>query len=47
MNDEILGRLIQMGLTLSKASKVLDRADQELFQWTVLKLVEDRFAAAA
>ena len=47
MNDEILGRLIQMGLTLSKASKVLDPADQELFQWTVLKLVEDRFAAAA
>lgn len=47
MSDDLLGRLVQMGLTLTKASNVLDPVDQELFQWTVLKLVEDRFAAAA
>lgn len=47
MNDQILDRLVQMGLTLTKASNVLDPVDQELFQWTVQKLVEDRFAPAA
>lgn len=47
MNNDLVARLVQMGLTLTKASKVLDPVDQELFQWTVLKFVEDRFAAAA
>lgn len=47
MSDDLVARLVQMGLTLTKASKLLDPVDQELFQWTVLKLVEDRFAAAA
>jgi len=47
MGDDLVAKLVQMGLTLTKASKVLDPMDQELFQWTVLKLVEDRFAPAA
>lgn len=47
MDDEIVGRLIQMGLTLTRALKVLDPVDHELFHWTVMKLVEDRYAAAA
>lgn len=47
MSDDLVARLVQMGLTLTKASKVLDPVDQELFQWTVLKLVEERYAAAA
>ncbi len=47
MSHDLVARLIQMGLTLTKASNVLDPVDQELFQWTVLQLVEDRFAAAA
>eukprot|EP00934_Nitzschia_sp_Nitz4_P002040 Nitzschia sp. Nitz4//scaffold5_size260463//20937//21587//NITZ4_000940-RA/size260463-processed-gene-0.48-mRNA-1//1//CDS//3329555214//2040//frame0 len=47
MNDQILDPLVQMGLTLTKSSNVLDPGDQELFRWTVTKLVEDRFAPAA
>lgn len=47
MSDDLVARLVQMGLTLTKASRLLDPVDQELFQWTVLKLVEDRYAAAA
>lgn len=47
METDLLGRLVQMGLALTKASKVLDPVDQELFQWTVQNLVEDRFAVAA
>lgn len=47
MDNDLVGRLVQMGLTLTKASDVLDPVDQQLFQWTVRNLVEDRFAAAA
>jgi hypothetical protein len=47
MDNDLVGRLVQMGLTLTKASGVLDPVDQELFQWTVQNLVQDRFAAAA
>lgn len=47
MNDQILDRLVKMGLTLTKASTVLDPADHELFHWTVQKLVEEKYAAAA
>jgi hypothetical protein len=47
MHDQILDRLVKMGLTLTKASSVLDPCDQELFHWTVQQLIEEKFAAAA
>jgi hypothetical protein len=46
-DNERLDRLIQMGLTLSKVSAVLDVTDQDRFHWTVQVLMEDKFAAAA
>jgi hypothetical protein len=46
-DHERLDRLIQMGLTLSKASAVLDVSDQDRFHWTVQVLMEDNFAPAA
>jgi hypothetical protein len=46
-DQERLDRLIQMGLTLSKVSAILDVTDQDRFHWTVQVLMEDKFAAAA
>jgi hypothetical protein len=46
-DHERLDRLIQMGLTLSKVSAVLDVSDQDRFHWTVQVLMEDNFAPAA
>jgi hypothetical protein len=47
MDDQILERLVKMGITLTKAHGMLDPSDHELFQGTVQLLVEDKFAAAA
>ena len=47
MDTDLIGRLVQMGLTLTNASEFLDPVDEQLFQWTVRNFVEDRFAAAA
>ena len=47
MNDQILERLVKMGITLTKAYGVLDPSDKELFQWTVQLLVDEQYAAAA
>ena len=47
MDDQILERLVKMGITLTKAYGVLDPSDKELFQWTVQLLVDDQYAAAA
>jgi hypothetical protein len=46
-DHERLGRLVQMGLALSKTSSVLDVGDQDRFHWTIHSLMEDKYAAAA
>jgi hypothetical protein len=47
VDHQIFDRLVQMGLTLTKASKVLDVRDQDRFHWTVWTLMEDNYAPAA
>ena len=46
-DHERLDRLVQMGLTLSKSSTILDVSDQDRFHWTIHSLMEDKYAAAA
>ena len=47
MHDQILERLVKMGITMTKSCGILDPCDHELFHWTVQMMVEDKFAPAA
>jgi hypothetical protein len=47
VHDQILERLVKMGITLTKAYDVLDPSDKELFRWTLQMLIDDIYAPAA
>jgi hypothetical protein len=47
LDDQILERLVNMGLTLTKTMYTLKNSDVESFRWTIQLLVQDRFAPAA
>jgi hypothetical protein len=47
MHDQILERLVKMGITLTKAYDELEPSDMELFRWTIQMFLDDMYAPAA